>query len=109
MENIINFNDFKKIDLRIGKIIESEKVEKSDKLLKLRVDIGEEVREIISGIAEFYNSEDLINKNVLVVINLEPRKIMGLESQGMLLAAEGKDRPVLLIPEDDVFLGSKIN
>ncbi len=105
---MINFNDFKKLDLRIGRIIEAESVEKSDKLLKLKIDIGDEEKQILSGIAEFYNPEELVNKQVVVVANLEPRSMMGLESQGMVLAAGDEDKPVLLIPEEEVDLGSKI-
>jgi methionine--tRNA ligase beta chain len=105
---MITFEEFKKVDLRIGKIIKAENVEKSKKLLKLQVDVGEEERQILSGIAEFYNPEDLIGKEVVVVINLEPRKMMGLESQGMLLAAGSEEKPVILKPEEEVGAGSKI-
>ncbi len=105
---MIDFNDFKKVDLRIGKIIKAEKVEKSDKLLKLEVDIGKEKRQILSGIAEFYSTDDLIGKNVVVVANLEAKKIMGFESQGMVLAATEGDEPVLLIPEKEVGSGSEV-
>jgi methionine--tRNA ligase beta chain len=105
---MINFEDFKKVDLRIGKIIEVESVENSNKLLNLKVDIGEDVRQILSGIAKYYQKEDLIGKEVVVAINLEPREMMGLESQGMVLAATGKDNPILLIPEEEAGAGSKI-
>lgn len=105
---MITFEDFKKIDLRIGRIIKAENVEKSEKLLKLQVDVGEEEKQILSGIAEFYNPEDLIGKEVVVVVNLEPRMMMGFESQGMLLAAGSEEKPVILIPEEEVETGSKI-
>jgi methionine--tRNA ligase beta chain len=105
---MITFEEFKKVDLRIGKIIKAENVEKSKKLLKLQIDIGEEERQILSGIAEFYNPEDLVSKEVVVVVNLEPRKMMGLESQGMLLAAGSEEKPVILNPEEEVGAGSKI-
>jgi methionine--tRNA ligase beta chain len=105
---MINFEDFKKVDLRIGKIIEVESVENSNKLLNLKVDIGEDVRQILSGIAKYYQKEDLIGKEVVVAINLEPREMMGLESQGMVRAATGKDNPILLIPERKTGAGSKI-
>lgn len=105
---MITFEEFKKVDLRIGKIIVAENVEKSKKLLRLQVDIGEEERQILSGIAEFYNPQDLIGREVVVVVNLEPRKIMGLESQGMLLAAGSEEKPVILEPEEHVKAGSKI-
>ena len=105
---MITFEDFKKVDLRVGKIIKAEKGENSEKLLRLQVDIGEEERQILSGIAEFYNPEDLIEKEVVVVINLEPRMMMGFESQGMLLAAGSERKPVILKPEEEVGAGSKI-
>ncbi len=104
---MINFKDFEKLDLRVGKIIEAEAVERSDKLLKLKINIGEEDRQVLSGIAEFYNPEELINKQVVIVANLEPRSMMGFESQGMVLAV-GKEKPVLLIPEEEVDTGLKI-
>ncbi len=105
---MINFEDFKKLDLRIGKIVKAEAVEKSDKLLKLKIDIGEEEKQILSGIAEFYNPEELVNKQVVVVANLESRSMMGFESQGMVLAAGDEEKPVLLIPEKEVNSGSQI-
>lgn len=84
----ISFDDFAKIDLRIGTIFSAEKVEKADKLLKLEVDLGTEKRTIVSGIALHYRPEDLIGKQVMVVVNLAPRKMRGIESQGMILMAE---------------------
>ena len=80
-------DDFMKIDLRTGKIIEAEKVKKSKKLLKLKVDIGKEVRQVVAGIAETYEPDQLIGRNIIIVANLKPAKLMGIESQGMLLAA----------------------
>ncbi len=100
MKSEITFDDFQKIDLRIGKILSAEKVEKSSKLLKLEVDLGFEKRIILSGIAKHYNPEDLIGKLVQVVINLSPRKIMGIESQGMILMAESEDGTLSLIAPD---------
>ncbi len=105
---MLNFKDFKKVDLRIGKILEAEKVENSDKLLKLIVDVGEEKRQILSGIANFYKPEDLLGKEVVVVVNLEPRKMMGYESEGMLLAAGDDERPIVLVPERETGPGAKI-
>ncbi len=105
----IAFEDFDKIDLRIGKILEAEKVPKADKLLKLIVDLGFEKRTILSGIAEFYKPEDLIGKLVTVVVNLVPRKIRGIESQGMLLMA-GNDLGKLFCvsPEQEIEPGSTV-
>lgn len=104
---MITIDDFKKINLRVAKIITAERVEGSEKLLKLQVDMGEEQRQIVAGIGLAYDPEYLAGKEIIVVANLEPRKLMGLESQGMLLAA-GNDRPVLLQPEQEVAPGSPI-
>ncbi|GAI32395.1 unnamed protein product [marine sediment metagenome] len=92
----------------MAKIIEAEKVEGSDKLLKLQIDLGEEKRQIVAGLGRFYQPEDLIGREIVVVVNLEPRKIFSLESQGMLLAADNKDKPVLLEPDKEVPAGTKI-
>ncbi len=118
---MINIEDFKKIDLRVGKVISAEKVLASEKLLKLTVDLGESKvmedgqvktyhRQILSGIAKFYNPEELISKNVVIVSNLEPRIIMGTESKGMVLAITDKDGSVVVIgPEREVSPGSRIS
>lgn len=84
----IEYEDFKKLDLRVGTIIAAEKVEKADKLLKLEVDMGSERRTIVSGIAQHFKPEGLVNKQVVVVANLAPRKMRGIESNGMILMAE---------------------
>jgi len=107
MENI-NFEEFQKINLRVARIISTEEVKKSKKLLKLEIDIGDEKRQIIAGIANFYQPEDLIGREIVVLVNLEPRTLMGIESQGMLLAASDEGRPVLLRPDEDVPPGTKI-
>lgn len=105
---MIKFEDFQKIDLRIGKIIEAEKVKGSSKLLKLLVDFSNEKRQLVAGIGKFYLPENLIGKEIVVVFNLEPKKIMGIESQGMLLAANVDGNPVILIPEKEVPPGTKV-
>lgn len=105
---MISFEEFKKLELRIAKIVEAERVERSEKLLKLRVDIGESQRQIIAGIGKKYEPENLIGREIVIAANLEPRMLMGLESQGMLLAANGDDGPVLLIPEKEVLPGATI-
>jgi len=84
-----------KIDLRTGKIIEAEKIKKSKKLLKLKVDIGSEVRQVVAGIAESYEPDQLLNRTIILVANLKPAKLMGIESQGMLLAANNNGQIVL--------------
>jgi methionine--tRNA ligase beta chain len=105
----MTIDEFKNVDLRVGEVVSAERVEGSDKLLKLKINIGEE-RQILSGIAKKYAPEDLIGKKVVIIANLEPRMLMGYESQGMLLAAHGVDElPVLLLPEGDVAPGSKIS
>ncbi len=105
----ITYDDFDKIDLRVGKVLEAEKVPKADKLLKLTVDLGFEKRTILSGIAEYYKPEELVGKLVTVVANLAPRKIRGIESQGMLLMA-GNDFGKLYSvgPEQDIEPGSVV-
>ena len=86
-EGCIGFDDFEKVKMRVARVIECERVEKSEKLLKFRLSLGSEERTVLSGIAKFHNPEDLIGKNLILLANLAPRKIMGIESQGMLLSA----------------------
>jgi len=106
---MITYEDFKKIELRIAKILEAEKIENSDKLLKLQIDLGGEKRQIVAGISQFYEPEKLIGREIVVVANLEPRTLKGFESQGMLLAADGGENgPVLLIPEKEVSSGANV-
>lgn len=100
--------EFKKCDIRIGKILSAEKAENADKLLKLEVDFGEFKRQIVSGIAQWYKPEDLVGKLLPFIVNLEPRTFRGLESQGMLMAVSGEDRPILLEPQGDAKPGDKI-
>ena len=106
---MINFKEFQKIELKIAKILKAERVEGSEKLIKLQLDLNEEEsRQILAGIAGFYQPEDLINKEIVVVANLEPREIFGMESRGMLLAADDDGKPVLLKPDKEVSPGTKI-
>ena len=107
MDNI-SFEDFMKLDIRIGKVLAAEKVEGADKLLKLEVDLGEEKRNLVAGVAQEYEPETLVGKEVPVLLNVEPRKIRGVESQGMILAAVVEEKPVLIHPDKEVPLGSKI-
>jgi len=106
---MINFEDFVKIDLRIGKIIEVEKVEGSSKIIKTTVDLGEEKRQILAGIGKFYTPEELINKIVIVVANLSPKKIMGMDSEGMILAVKDDNNLSLLGVDKEIKIGSKIS
>ncbi|MBX2894497.1 MAG: methionine--tRNA ligase [Cyclobacteriaceae bacterium] len=106
----ISFDDFSKMDIRIGKILKAERVEKSKKLLKLQVDTGIDVRTVMSGIAEHFAPEDILGKQVTLLVNLAPRKIMGVESQGMILMASDKDGSLkLLSPSGDVVPGSQVS
>lgn len=129
MNIMINYDEFKKVEMRIGKVVEAEKVvptlrhnvegtesrhevvgKKTTKLLKLLVDFGDEKRTIVSGIAEAYEPDDLVGKQLPFVTNLEPRTIFGIESNGMILAAHGEDdMPVLMFPDDNVLNGSEIS
>lgn len=101
MKDEISFDDFSKVDLRIGTILEAEKVEKADKLLKFKVDTGIDVRTVVSGIAESFSPEELIGKQVMVLVNLAPRKIRGIESQGMLLLTSKPDGKLSFVTPDD--------
>jgi len=105
---IINFEDFKKIDIRIGKIMTAEKIEGSDKLLKLGVSFGEDTRQIIAGIGKIYAPEDLVGKECPFVYNLAPRIIKDFESQGMILCPSNNDGPVLLHPDKEIPPGSMV-
>lgn len=108
MKPIISFDEFDKVDLRIGTITNCEEKEGSHKLLRLTVDFGEEgVRNILSGIKAWYKPEDLIGKQFVFILNLAPRKMMGEESEGMLLAAEGK-KPLPLKPRSKAPSGATI-
>ncbi|HLP86417.1 MAG TPA: hypothetical protein VK153_00885 [Candidatus Paceibacterota bacterium] len=113
----VSYDEFKKMDIRVGTIKEIEPVPETDKLLKCQIDFnevdesgGKNLRQIISGLREYYpDYEKLIGKQVLYIVNLEPRKIKGFESNGMLMAVDGVDgRPVFLVPEVEVNPGSKV-
>lgn len=104
----INYEQFQQVELRAATIMTAERVEGSEKLLRLRVALGEEERQILAGIGKRYVPEELIGRQIIIVANLEPRMLMGLESQGMLLAADSPDGPVLLMPDHEVPSGSRI-
>ena len=103
-----DFDDFEKLDLRVGKVIECEKVEKSEKLLRFTLEVGSETRQILSGIAKYHKPEELIGKNVIFVANFKPRKMMGMESQGMILSAEFGDGLTALTTINDIQSGAEI-
>ena len=104
----ISIDEFQKLDLRVAKIIEAEKIPKADKLLQLRVDLGDEIRQVIAGIAEHYAPDELIGKQVIVVANLQPAKIRGIESQGMVLAAAGEESVVLGTFDKEIPAGTRV-
>lgn len=107
--NMIDIAQFKTVSLRVGHILTAEKVEKADKLLKFTVDLGTEQRTIVSGIAKYYTPEEMVGKQVVVVANLKPAKLRGIESQGMLLCAVSADGDVVLVsPEKRVPAGSEV-
>ncbi len=105
----IEFDDFGKMDIRVGTVLEAEKVAKTKKLLKLKIDTGIDKRTVVSGIAEYYKPQDLIGKQVSILVNLEPKKLKGIESQGMILCAENADGTLSIVsPDQKVKNGSEV-
>ena len=105
----ITIEEFARLDIRIGKVVKAERIPGSRKLLRLEVDLGEgEPRQLVAGLAGFYEPDELVGMNIVVLANLKPKKIMGVESRGMLLAADVNGRPVLLTVEEDVPPGTKV-
>jgi methionyl-tRNA synthetase len=106
----IAIEDFAKVEMRVGQIKTAERIVGADKLLKLTVDIGSEVRQICAGIAQFYEPEALVGRKVVVVVNLAPRKLRGVESNGMIVAASvgPEGRPVLAAFTEDVEVGARL-
>lgn len=106
----ISFEDFVKMKLKVGTVLEAEEVEGSEKLIKLKVDLGEdELRQVLVGVKQWYKPEDLVGKQVVVVANLEPRMIMGLKSEGMMLAVDSENGPVFLTVPREVPSGASIH
>jgi len=118
----ITIEEFKRLDIRIGEILKAERVENADRLLRLEVDFGPSTRstssgqagsgsskrQIVAGIAQWFDPEDLVGKKFPFIVNLEPRSFQGIESQGMLIAVNSNDRAVLLEPSEDVSVGDLI-
>ncbi|NIM89377.1 MAG: methionine--tRNA ligase [Candidatus Aminicenantes bacterium] len=104
----ISFDEFKRMDLRVGEIVQAERVPGTDKLLKLEVDIGEEKRTMVAGVADVYSPEELTGKKLVVIVNLKPAVIRGIESQGMLLAAETEGKAIIPFFESDAPTGAKV-
>ena len=108
-DELISLDYFKKVDLRVGKVIEANRIEKSKKLILLKIDTGSnQIKQVVAGIGNTYPPESLVGKNVVFVNNLEPASLMGYTSEGMILAAEGNDKLSIIIPEKDIEPGSKI-
>lgn len=110
-ENIITFDEFVKNDMRVAKIISVEDIEGADKLYKLTLDVGELGQRIIcAGLKEYYSKENLKDKRIIYLANLAPRKMRGIESEGMLLAAStnNHEKVVLIVPEEDIEVGSRV-
>ncbi|QTA38229.1 methionine--tRNA ligase [Thermosipho ferrireducens] len=108
--DLISINDFAKVELRVAQVLEAEKIQKSEKLLRLIIDLGElGKRQIVAGIAKFYAPDQLVGKKIIVVANLKPAKLMGVESNGMLLAAKRENKLVLLTVDQDIEPGAKIS
>ena len=109
--NLITFDDFAKVHLRVAKVLEAIEHPKADKLLLLKVDLGSEQRQIVAGIRGYYQPQDLVGRNVVVVANLQPRMMRGFESQGMILAgsSESRDKVIVVTVDGDLAPGSKVS
>ena len=107
--NVVTIDDFKKVELRVAQVLEAENVDGADKLLKLKIDIGGETRQLVAGVAKFYSCDDLLNKKIIVITNLQKTVIRGVESQGMLLAASKGKKLTLLTIDNDIPAGAKIS
>jgi methionyl-tRNA synthetase len=107
-KELISYDDFQKLDIRVALVEKVEKVPKADKLYKLSIDLGTEKRTIVAGLAEFYQANELEGKKIIVLTNLEPRKLRGITSEGMLLAADFENKVSILVPDKDIPLGASI-
>lgn len=105
---MIDISDFKKLEIKIGKVTGAEAVPETDKLIKLTIDFGDEVRTVLTAIREFFEPEYFLGKLIPVLTNLAPKTFRGIESQGMILAADNNGTPVLLHPEKEIPAGSKV-
>ena len=111
MKPTINYEDFEKLDLKVAEIKEAEEIDGADKLYKLTISLGDEERILVAGIKQHYSTEELKGKKIIIITNLEPRKLRGIESQGMLLAASTEDHKevILLTPDKDIESGSPVS
>lgn len=105
----VSFEEFKKLDIKVGKVLSAKKVEGSKKLLELKVDIGGEARRAVAGIAEYYSPEELKDRLVVVVANLQPKRIFGIESEVMILAAFDGKNLAILQPDKEVPAGTQVS
>ena len=108
MSGTIKLDQFSALDIRVAKVESAERIEGTERLLRLLVDIGGDMRQIVAGIGDSYKSEELVGKKIVVLLNLEPMKIRGVESKGMLLAADVNGKAVLLTVDSDVPAGSNV-
>jgi methionine--tRNA ligase beta chain len=108
-KELVKFEEFDRMDLRVGKIVSAERVEGSDKLLKMQIDLGEEKRQVVAGIGKKYEPGELLDKSVAVIINLEPREMMGLKSEAMILAVKDENNLSVLAPDKEIVPGSRIS
>lgn len=104
----VTYDDFAKLDIRVAKVISTEPIPGKSKIIKGTIDIGTEQRTVIIGGAQYYEPDDIVGKKVIVIVNLEPKKMAGVESNAMLLAADVDDKPFWLTVQEDVPLGSPI-
>ncbi len=104
----INYLEFKKVELRVAEILEAEKIEGADKLLKLQVNLGDEKRQLVAGIAQKYTPDQLVGKKLIIVANLEPAKIRGVESNGMILAGVKDGQAVIPFFTEDIDAGAEV-
>jgi|AntRauTorckE6833_2_1112554.scaffolds.fasta_scaffold00771_16 methionyl-tRNA synthetase len=107
-DDLIDFDTFKNIDLRVAEIVEAERIEDSNKLVKLQVKLADEKRQLVAGIAKHYDADELVGKKIVIVANLEPAEIFGVKSNGMILAASNEDELTLITPEKEINSGSKV-
>nr|MDO8100202.1 hypothetical protein [Candidatus Njordarchaeota archaeon] len=108
MSHIVTFDEFQRLEMRVCTVKVAERLPSSKKLIKLKVDIGIETREVVAGVAEFYGPQDLESKNLILVVNLEPKKIMGVQSQGMILAADVNGRPYVIFADPSIPAGARV-
>lgn len=108
MSTTITLEEFMRVELRVAKVLDAERIPGTKKLLKLTIDLGGETRQIVAGIGEVYKPEELKGRLIVVVANLAPKKIRGVVSQGMLLAADAPEGPVLIVPEREVKPGTRV-